>query len=85
MDKPYYMNLEEVEYDNTEEHTSDNVFPELDADCNPEKTEWGDRDDEVIMACGCTVAVMTGDTVWMIPGEVPGSLVPVAIDPVTVH
>lgn len=73
-----------TEEENLIEHLSDTVFPLLDYDIFPEKTEWLRPPQVLEMFCGCSVEVLTGDTVWMIEDD-DGELMPVAVDPVTIH
>jgi len=77
-----FLSLDEI----VEEHSSDNVFPDLPDDCRPKKVEWKEEGCFVEMICGCMVPVDTGDTLWTIPrGDGSKHVVPVAIDPVTIH
>jgi len=69
-----------------DEHSSDKIFPDLPDDMRPSKVEWMESGCMIEMACGCMVEVHTGDILWTVPRE-EGSrhVVPVAIDPVTIH
>ena len=86
MADPFKIVIEDEEdedyYD--DEHSSDNVFPNLEDDIRPKAIEW-EKDHAVIrMLCGCMVEIHTGDTMWVIRCE-DGNYRPIAVDPVTIH
>lgn len=68
------------------EHTSEFVFPLLDADRNMPRAfaiEWTGEDADVRLHCGCEVPITYGDTLWGINPD--GVVMYIAIDPVTLH
>lgn len=84
MDHPdYFTPLDADEIG--DQHTSAMIFPELDEDCKPSRHEWLAAAGYLRMACGCSVEVYVGDIVWMLPGESEDSLIPIAVDPTTIH
>jgi hypothetical protein len=69
-----------------DEHSSDKIFPDLPDGVRPTKVEWAESGCMIEMSCGCMVEVHIGDTLWTVPdGEGSNHLVPVAIDPATIH
>lgn len=69
-----------------EEHSSDNIFPDLPDDVRPKKVEWMEEPCIVQLLCGCMVEVYPGDTLWTVPRDDGTKHVEViAIDPVTIH
>lgn len=87
MADPNYLSYDPNDYmdDLIDEHHPDIVFPDLDDDDRPNKMEWSEEPTMIQMGCGCRVEVLPGDTVWTLPGRLPGQQVPVAIEPVTIH
>jgi len=71
--------------DLVDEHVSDIVFQHLDPEDQPSSIEWDAPPSYVTVACGCTIPIYPGDTLWALPGESVGSLIPIAVDPVTHH
>lgn len=67
-----------------DEHHPDKIFPDLDEDCRPSKMEWAEDHTIIELGCGCRVGIMTGDTIWTLPGP-RNQLVPIAVEPVTIH
>ena len=69
-----------------EDHHPDQVFPDMDDDdFHPTSAEWETEPGFLTMACGCSVEVNIGDKVWFIKGPKNGQLLPIAIEPVTIH
>jgi len=76
--------LSDYDVDIEDEHVSDKVFEGLDDDIQPVQMEWGDEVGFLIMGCGCRIMVHPGDTVWSVIAD-DGVVVPIALDPVTIH
>ena len=72
-----------------EEHSSDNVFPDLPEDCRPIRREFSGEPCMIEMSSGYMVECWPGDTLWIVPdlslGAGAEDTVIVAIDPVTIH
>lgn len=87
--RDYFQPYDEPDEDATiAEHHPDLVLPDLvEQGIVATPMEWEPEAGfgTIEMACGCLVDVRPGDTVWMVRGSFSETLLPVAIEPVTLH